>query len=78
MITMEKKLLNTEEEEYFTSINYINITNDISMNDDENFIHKYYTPFLSSKNHEDLLSGSFYDSAKRTVSCHKKLFWIYY
>ena len=35
--------------------------NEISMNDDDNFIHKYYAPFLSSKNHEYVYSGSEYD-----------------
>ena len=50
-------LLNTEEEAYATSIKYINGTNKISMNDDESFIHKYYAPFLPSKNHEDVSSG---------------------
>ena len=40
-------LLNTEEETDVTSINYINATNDISMIDDGNVIHKYYAPFLS-------------------------------
>ena len=44
------------------SIQYINVTNGISMNDDENFIHKYYAPFLPSKNNESLYSGSEYDS----------------
>ena len=51
-------LLNTEEEACVTSIHSINATNDISMNDDDNFIHKYYAPFLSSNNHEDVSSGS--------------------
>ena len=37
------------------------------MNDDETFIHKYYAPFLSSNNHEDVSSGSEYDSAKRRI-----------
>ena len=41
-----------------TSINSINATNYISINDDDNFNHKYYEPFLSSKNHEDVSSGS--------------------
>ena len=53
------------------SIHYINTTNDISMNYDDNFIHKYYAPFLSSNNYEDVSSGSEYDSAKRRV-CHNK------
>ena len=38
-------LLNTEEEADVTSIQYINETNDISMNYDENVIHRYYVPF---------------------------------
>ena len=45
-----------------TSIHYINATNEISMNYDDNYIHKYYAPFLSSNNHEDVSSGSEYDS----------------
>ena len=45
-------LLNTREEADVISIHSINSTNDISMNDDDNYIHKYYAPFLSSKNHE--------------------------
>ena len=43
------------------------------MNDDDNFIHKYYTPFVLSKNHEDVSSGSEYDSAKLTFSHHKNI-----
>ena len=50
-------LLNTEEEADITYIQYINGTNDISINYDGNCIHKYYAPFLSSKNHEDISSG---------------------
>ena len=61
------KLLNEEEEVDVTSIHYINETNYISMNDDENFIHKYYAPFLPSRNNEDVSSGSDYYSAKRRV-----------
>ena len=60
-----------------TSIQYINGTNDISMNDDENFIHKYYAPFLQSKNNEDLSSRSEYDSSKLRVRRNKNIF-IYY
>ena len=41
-----------------TSVYSIHTTNDISMNDDEIFIQKYYAPFLSSKNNEDVSSGS--------------------
>ena len=34
------------------------------MNDDGNSMHKYYAPFLSSNNLEDVSSGSEYDSTK--------------
>ena len=71
-------LLNTEEEAGVTSINSINGNNDISMNDDKNYIHKYYAPFLSSKDHEYEFSGPEYDSAKQTVHRQKKIVWIYY
>ena len=40
------------------------------MNDDDNFIHKYYALFLSSKNYEDVSSVSEYDSAKERVFCN--------
>ena len=40
------------------SIRSINETNDIYRNDDENVMHEYYAPFLPSKNHEDVSSGS--------------------
>ena len=43
------------------------------MNDDANFIHKYYAPFLQSNNHEDISSGSEYDSAKRRIRHNKKI-----
>ena len=46
-------LLNKEEEEDATLIHYINATNDTSINDDDNFIHKYYAPLFLSNNHED-------------------------
>ena len=46
------------------------------MNNDENVIQKYYAPFLSSNNHEDVYSGSEYYSAKKSVVI-KTLFWIY-
>ena len=47
------------------SIHSSNANNYISGNNEENFIHKYYEPFLSSNNHEDVSSGTEYDSAKR-------------
>ena len=72
-----KNLLNTEEEADVTSIHYVNTTNDTSMNDYDNFIHKYYASFLSSKNNEDVSSGSESNSAKRTVCCHKNIIFYF-
>ena len=43
------------------------------MNDDENFIHKYYARFLPSNNHEDVSSGSECDSEKRRVRRNKNI-----
>ena len=54
----EINLLNTEEEADVTSINYVNANNYISGNNEDNFIHKYYIPFLPSNNHEDVSYGS--------------------
>ena len=45
----------------FTYIHFINATNAIYMNDNDNFIHKYYAPFLPPNNREDVSSGSEYD-----------------
>ena len=56
-----------------TSIHSINATNEISMNDDDNFMHKYYAPFLSSKNHADVSYGSEHVSSKRRFCCHKNI-----
>ena len=56
-----------------TSINSNNATNYISRNDDDNFIHKYYAPFLSSKNHKDVPYGSEYYSEKQSVCRHKDI-----
>ena len=39
------------------------------MNDDENFVRKYYSPFLSPENHEDVSSGS------ERVHHQKNMFW---
>ena len=50
-------LLNTEEEVDVISIQSINGINDIAMNNDEKFIHKYYAPFFPSNNNEYLSSG---------------------
>ena len=43
------------------------------MNDDGNFIHKYYAPFISSNNHEYVSSGSEYDLAKQRVRHNKNI-----
>ena len=55
------------------SIQSMNETNGISMNEDGNFIHKYYAPFLISNNNEDVSSGSEYDSEKQIVHRNKKI-----
>ena len=69
-------LFNIEEEADVASIHYIKATNDLSMNDDDNFIHIYYAPFLSSENHEDIYLRSYYDSAKRIFCQNKNIIWI--
>ena len=51
-------VLNIKDEAYFTSTHYINGTNDIYMNDDENYVHTYYAKIILSNNHEDASSGS--------------------
>ena len=56
-----------------TSIQYMNATNGIAMDDNENFIHKYYASFLPSNNNEYVSSGSEYDLAKRRVSRNKNI-----
>ena len=66
-------ILNTDEETDFISIHYINATNDISMNYYDNFINRYDAPFLSSNSHEDVFSGSEYDSEKLTNRRHKNI-----
>ena len=47
-------VLNIEESDV-TYIHSINATNDTSMNNDDNYMHKYYAPFLSSNNHKYFL-----------------------
>ena len=61
--------VNTEEESYVTCIHDINETNERSINGDSNYIHKYYAPFLLSNIHEDLSTGTLYDSDKLRVCC---------
>ena len=48
----ENNVLSIEEKVDVTSIHSINTNNDISINDRDKFMHKYYAPFLSSNNHE--------------------------
>ena len=48
------------------------------MNDDDNYIHKHYAPFLLSKIHEDVSSVTEYYSEKNIVLRQKMLFWIYH
>ena len=43
------------------------------MIDEENLIHKYFASFSSSKDQGDVSSEPEYDSAKRTVRCHKNI-----
>ena len=69
----EKSILNIEEAAYFTYIHYINATNNIYMNNGDNFIHKYYAPLLSSKNNKDVYYALEYDSAKQRVRRNKKV-----
>ena len=60
------------------SFDSINENNDRSMNDDDNFFQTYYAPFFLSKNHEDLSSGSEYDSEKQTFCSHKNIILSFY
>ena len=41
-----------------TCIHSTNETNGISMNDDDNYFHKYYAQFLSSNIHEYVSTGT--------------------
>ena len=50
-------VLNVEKTD-ITYIHSINSTNNVSMNEDDKYNYKYYAPFLSSKNHEDVSSSS--------------------
>ena len=50
-----------------TYIHSINENNNVSMNDDDNYIHKYYATFLSSNNNEDVFLVSENCSYKQRV-----------
>ena len=41
------------------------------MNYPDNYMHQYYAPCLSSKNHEKVSSGSEYDSSKQRAHRNK-------
>ena len=71
-------LINTEEEVYFTCIHYRNETNDRNNNNDDNILHKYYAPFLSSKDQEDISTVTEYNSAKHRCCMNKNGICIYY
>ena len=60
-----------------TSIQYINGTNYISINYNDNFIHKYYAPFLPSNNNEVVLSGSEYNSEKHRLRHNNNIFYYF-
>ena len=42
-------VLNIEEEADVTPVHSTDATNEISMNDDENYMHKYYAPFYHQR-----------------------------
>ena len=65
-------VLNIEKEAIVTSIHYINTINEIYMNYDGNYMHKYYELFSSSNNHEDFLLDQ--NMIKRNVCCNKNYF----
>ena len=55
-------------------MNCINATNDITINDDENFINKYYAPFILSNNHKDIsLLDQNMISENRILCRHKNI-----
>ena len=71
-------LLNTLAEADATSIQSINGTNYISMNDDENLIHKYYAPFYYQRIMKMYLSDQNMIHQNEDYVIIKILFWIYY
>ena len=71
-------LLNTEEESNITSIQSINGNNYISMNDNENFIHKYYAPFYHQKIMKMYILYQNMIQQNEEYAVIKRLFWIYY
>ena len=48
------------------------------MNDDDNFIHKYYAPFLSLNNHSDVSTESNMIQRNEEFVAIKTLFFIFY
>ena len=77
-MNMEMFLLNTEDEAAVTPIHFINATNYIYINEDDNFIHKYCAQFY----HQIIMK--MYLMYQNTIQQNeeffvtKTLFWIYY
>ena len=71
-------VLNMEEEADVTCINYINETNDISMNDVKHFIHKYYAPFYRQRIMKVYHLYHNMIQKEEDFVVIKTLFWIYY
>ena len=71
-------LFNTEEEADLTSINFINATNYVSMNGDDNFIYKYYAPFYHQRIMKMYLLYQNMIRQNNFFFVIRTLFWIYY
>ena len=71
-------LINAEEEAFVTSIHSINVTNYIYMNNDDNFIHKYYAPFFCQRTMKIYLQEHNMIQRNGQFVVRKKLFWFYY
>ena len=61
-----------------TSIHSINATNDISMNDDDKFIHQYYAPFFCQRTTKIYLLDQNMIQKNEQFFVIKNLFLIYY
>ena len=72
------KKLNKEEEAYVTPINSINATDDISMNYDDNFTHKYYVIFYHQRIMMMYILHHNMIQQNKDFVVIKTLFWIYY
>ena len=61
-----------------TPIHSINATNDIYMNDDDNFIHKYYAPFFFQRIIQMYLMDHNMIQQNEQFVIIQILFWVYY